>query len=273
MSDVRQGRTNSEDGSEIYYEVYRGETAKPTLFFVHGIGGDLDAWQFVRESLGDYPAVALDLRGHGYSTHPRRAKGYALSHIEADIGAVLRAEHLTQVILIGHSGGAVVAAGFASKHKELLRGLVLISSSYCPPAYMRSRTLRALALGLLSALSWISPAPTRGWHSPYPRGKHHKDVEIYGLVRTIYHNSLSSYARFSQELLRIDATEALKSLSLPTLLIAGTDDGVYPLAISEKMHSLIQHSTLEVVEGANHPIILNKPQAVAEAIAVFAATV
>src|SRR5262249_53781572 len=122
---------------------------------------------------------------------------------------------------------------------------------------------------LISALAWISPRAGAPWHSPYPIGKHHKEVELYGLARTIYKNSLASYLLICQALMYADFEGALTSLRIPTLLIAAERDGIYPLSVAKTMHEKIPDSTLRVVPNANHVLPLNNPKETTEAILNF----
>ncbi|HVY72985.1 MAG TPA: alpha/beta fold hydrolase, partial [Candidatus Paceibacterota bacterium] len=182
MLEVTKKHARSADGTELYYECWRsdGHTTAPTLLFVHGLGGDIDGWQYVRDIVGAHgiPAVAFDMRGHGYSDHPKKASAYAVERMVEDIQTVMQAENLQRPTLVGHSGGAVVSAAFASKYSEPLSGLVLIAGSYCPPTYMQYPLLPTIANGVIGIGGIISPPPLKRWHSPYPPGKFHKEVEI-----------------------------------------------------------------------------------------------
>ncbi|MEK7109254.1 MAG: alpha/beta hydrolase [Patescibacteria group bacterium] len=263
----------SKDGTEIYYETYGNPGARPQLFFVHGIGGDLDAWQFVLPALlaAGYGALALDLRGSGYSGHPRGAADYAMARMIEDVAAVAQTAG-TPVVVVGHSGGAVLVEAFALAHPELVAGLVLIAGSYGPPHYMRSKVLRALCNAGIAVGGLLSPRAGKPWHSPYPPGKHHQEVEVRGLARTMWHNSLASYLYFSRELLRVDLGESLAQIKAPTLLIVGDKDGIYPLATSQTMHAKIAGSVLKVIPGANHVLPLNRPRDTALAMLEFLKT-
>ncbi len=263
-------RVRSKDGTEIYYEVYGDPAARPQLLFVHGIGGDLDAWQFVREPLlaAGYSALALDLRGHGYSGHPRRAARYAAARMVEDIAAVAKTA-AGPVVVVGHSGGAVLAESFAIAYPELVDRLILIAGSYGPPHYMRHKLLRALSNIAITVGGFISPPARAPWHSPYPPGKHHQEIEVRGLARTMWHNSLASYLYFSRELLQVDLADHLGTIAAPTLLLVGEKDGIYPVEISKLMHQKIPNSTLKIIPQANHVLPLNNPAEVAEAIKEF----
>jgi 3-oxoadipate enol-lactonase len=269
-----RGTAQSADGTHIYYERHDGPGKGPVLLFVHGVGGDLDAWQFVRQSLHEagYSSLALDLRGHGYSDHPKGSRSYELLRLSEDIEAVRKAEGLEKFVLVGHSGGAVVALDFAERHQATLAGLVLIAGSVGRPrAAIHPLRLFLARIGLrLAALVSIGRADK--WHSIYPLGKVHKEIEWRGLMRTLWHNTLRSYALMCLTLLAVDLRGALFAISIPTLLIAGENDGVYPAAMSRAMAEAIPRAKLVVLPRVNHVLPLNEPMPVAMTIRDFIAS-
>lgn len=58
---------------------------------------------------------------------------------------------------------------------------------------------------------------------------------------------------------RPDQTEALKNISVPTLVLCGRDDFLCPVERHQLMHELIPNSSLAVVEGAGHLPTIEKP--------------
>jgi pimeloyl-ACP methyl ester carboxylesterase len=272
MAQIEKKYIQSADGMKIYYETCIAEVSAPVVFLVHGIGGDTDGWNYVRDILikEGLSTVALDVRGHGYSAHPKRAKDYAMDLILKDILHVIDAEHLGKVVLVGHSGGAVLALNFALAYPDRLSGLVLLAGSYLSPAYMRSPVTKRIADILVAIGAFISPPPMRPWHSTYPKGKVHKEYEPWGLVRTMAHNSLRSYLLLGREMMNVQLEDRLAEVAVPTLLVAGEKDTIYPVAISQVMHEKIPGSRLEIVKGANHVLILNNVEETAAFIASFA---
>ena len=261
MSEVSRKTIISHDGLKIYYETHGLAAGQPILFFVHGAGGDVDAWNFVRAPLVDqgFAAISMDLRGHGYSAHPRQPRKYEIKHLVADIISILDQEKIAKVILIGHSYGAVIAAHFAIEHIDRLEKLIIIGGSHSSPDYLRFRPLKALANGIINLAALISPPAVGNWHSPYPKGKFHKDYELYGLARTIFYNSWGSYLLSSKQSVNLDIRHKLSRIKTPTLLIVGSQDSIFPQHISQQMQEAIPNSRLELIEGANHVVILNHP--------------
>ena len=272
MSEIQNKYIKSADAHTIYYETSIAEkTDAPAIVLVHGIGGDVDGWQYVRDILikNGMSTVALDVRGHGYSAHPRRAMHYSMDALLGDIVHVLDAEGLDRVILVGHSGGAILALNFALAHQDRLDALVLLAGSYQAPAYMHSRFLKRIAHIFISIGAFFSLPHMAPWHSTYPRDRHHKEYEPWGLVRTIMRNSLRSYLLVGRALMNIDLEHRLAEIKVPTLLVAGERDSIYPRAVSERMHEKIPNSSLQVIPGANHVLILNNIDETAQHIIEF----
>ncbi|MDO8518254.1 MAG: alpha/beta hydrolase [bacterium] len=270
MPAVQKKRVKSGD-VEIYYEVCAGRPGAPVLFLLHGIGGDLDAWQFVRDPLvaSGFSTIAMDLRGHGYSGHPTAPSTYKKELLLEDVLAVLEAERVEKVILVGHSGGAVLALEFALQNPDKLSSLVLLAGSYGPPRYLRSPAVQRVVWFFTTVGAALSPHARGPWHSPYPKGKFHKEFELWGLARTLYHNSLRSYLLLGKTLANVDLEQRLKYITLPTLIVVGEKDGIYPVPVSKKMHDEIAHSRLEIIRNANHVLILNNPREVVDLLISF----
>ena len=66
-----------------------------------------------------------------------------------------------------------------------------------------------------------------------------------------------------------DATETLRKITCPTLIIVGKDDNVTPPSESKKIHELIRNSRLEVIEDAGHLILYEKPNILYKLIGSF----
>jgi len=94
------------DGVEIVYSV-RG-AGEPALVFIHGGFADRGFWDAQLQAFGGrHRTIALDLAGHGESGLNRTKWG--MEEFGTDVVAVVEAESVKRVILIGNSLGGPVA--------------------------------------------------------------------------------------------------------------------------------------------------------------------
>jgi pimeloyl-ACP methyl ester carboxylesterase len=111
------------DGVEIALAVWEGKGK--TVLCVHGISGSCRCWDNVAEALiPQHEVLAMDLRGRGLSEKP--ASGYSVSHHCRDIHALLKQENIDQVVMLGHSLGALIGLEFAAKFSETVDRLILV---------------------------------------------------------------------------------------------------------------------------------------------------
>lgn len=85
-----------------------GGSGEPALLFIHGGLANRTFWDAQLKAFAPkHRVVAVDLAGHGESGINR--KKWGLQEFGADVAAVVRAERLTRVVLIGNSLGGPVA--------------------------------------------------------------------------------------------------------------------------------------------------------------------
>jgi pimeloyl-ACP methyl ester carboxylesterase len=99
-----------------------GGSPRGHLFFIHGAWHNALCWQ---EHFFDYftrrgfTVHAIDLRGHGTNTTLRRLAGARLRDYVADVARALEVRGLTDLILVGHSMGGLVAQSLLARHPEI----------------------------------------------------------------------------------------------------------------------------------------------------------
>jgi pimeloyl-ACP methyl ester carboxylesterase len=113
------GRLRVDDG---------GKGGIPVLF-VHGLAGDRTVWENQLPHLrATRRAIAMDLRGHGESALAADGS-YGIPGLVSDVAVVAKALDLDRFVLVGHSVGAAVAAGYAGASPERVAGLLLVDPS------------------------------------------------------------------------------------------------------------------------------------------------
>ena len=113
----------SADGTAIHY--YEVGQEGPVLVFVHGWSCDAGYWREQVDYFKDrYRLVLVDLAGHGRSGSGR--ENYTMQSFGQDVQAVVEAVGARQVVLIGHSMGALVIAQAVRLMPDKVLGLVAV---------------------------------------------------------------------------------------------------------------------------------------------------
>lgn len=121
----QQWAENTIVANSLRQHYYRTGGNKPPLILLHGFSENALCWASLARSFeNEYDLITLDARGHGLSGGPEN--GYSPEILVEDIAAFIHALGLTQKpYLLGHSNGALYAAGVAARYPLLVRGVVL----------------------------------------------------------------------------------------------------------------------------------------------------
>lgn len=98
------------------------------LLCLHGWLDNANSFLPLAQTMPELPVLALDLAGHGLSSHRCADAHYYLLDYVADIATLCRQQGWQQLCVIGHSMGGMVATILAASFPELVSKLVLIDS-------------------------------------------------------------------------------------------------------------------------------------------------
>ena len=106
---------------------YRQYGSGDPIVILHGLFGLSDNWvSFARAISGSFNVIVPDLRNHGQSPH---SPLFNFPSMEDDLMELIDDLGLGESILIGHSLGGKVVMGFALKHPEIVKKLVVADIS------------------------------------------------------------------------------------------------------------------------------------------------
>ena len=208
------------------------------LILLHGNGEDHSyfAHQIEYFSSG-YRVLAPDTRGHGAS--PRGGEPFSIRQFARDLRDFMDEKGLEKANILGFSDGGNIAMQFALDHPERVDRLIL-NGANLDPRGVKAGVQIPIVLGYRIASLFARRQPGAREHA-----------EMLGLMVNEPHV----------------APEALKGLTMPVLVIAGTKD-----MIREKHSRLIYRSLpraeLVFVEG-DHFIAANNPAAFNRAVEDF----
>lgn len=103
---------------------------KDIIIFLHGFTGSTEEWQNILPKIDSkFECSAVDLIGHGLSDSPDSLSFYSASSIVSQLLGLIKHFPSKKVILAGYSMGSRAALSFAVKYPQLIKALILESSS------------------------------------------------------------------------------------------------------------------------------------------------
>jgi 3-oxoadipate enol-lactonase len=256
----------------------------PALLLAHGFPLDHTLWVHQVEALkDDYRLITPDLRGQGQSQAPRGP--YRMDQMADDLRALVQALDVTQVVLVGLSMGGYVALAFWRIYPHLVRALVLSDTRAAADTPEGRLKRQAMAQRLQDgARATIVEELLPQLVSPATR---ENEPEVVDHVRRMMHSAPANglVGALGGMAERPDSTPTLKTISVPTLLVAGEDDALTPPAQAQAMRAAIQarrrqrganrteipQVTLALIPDAGHLAPLENPAAFNQALRDFLA--
>ena len=256
------------NGARIHYSS-RGQG--PVMFLIHGfpLNGN-----FFRDNVAalskNYQVVTVDLRGFSQSTTDKADPG-SIGTYANDALAVMDKLGIKKAVIGGMSLGGQITLDLYRKAPERFSGMVLIATLANPASITeqnlwKGMSLQAQAYGVKSIVpELIKDMITGKTAASMPSTK--KFIET--LMKA---SSLEGIKQATNALAtRPDSLPTLKTIRVPTLIVVGQEDTVYPVVFSQKMAQNIAGSKLVVVPGAAHAVNAENAAAANKAILDWAA--
>ncbi len=240
------------------------------LLLLHGSHATSRWWEPFFAILPDsIRAIAPDLRGCGQSTHSE--SGYGVEEQAEDVAELVQALSLSDFDLAGHGSGGAIAIEYALRHGQQLHSLILVDSVPIEGAFTplqglqllsQMRDDRALLSQALSALLPTAPPPTMT--------EQEFDSFFEQLVDDAAAMAPAAFTAVAEALGRWNRQEEAHRLTLPTLLLLGTEDIVVERdAATRSLLAIPGAANLEILRGTGHSPMIESPVVLAERIIEF----
>ncbi|MBL8728668.1 MAG: alpha/beta hydrolase [Planctomycetes bacterium] len=244
----------------------------PLAVLIHGYPLDHRMWLDVLHGplAEQRTLVAVDLRGHGDSpwcgddVHP-------MDLFADDVSAVIRTLGDGPLDVVGLSMGGYVAQALWARHPALVRSLALVDTRSRPDDEAakagRDAAIQtvveqgraAIANGMLGKL--LAPRPERDVRALLLRARLHTMIESLP-VETIVAD-----LRGLRD--RPDRTPMLAGITVPTLVVVGSDDRITPPAEARQMSAAIPGARLATLPGCGHMTPMEDPVGFARELGAF----
>jgi non-heme chloroperoxidase len=251
--------TTTRDGIEIFYKDWgQGQP----IVFSHGWPLSADDWDaqmmfFVKRG---YRVIAHDRRGHGRST--QTSDGHDMDHYADDLAELVKHLDLNSAIHVGHSTGGGEVTRYLARHGERrVKKAALISA--VPPLMVKTAAnpgglakevfddfQAQIATNRAQFYRDVPDGPFYGFNRPGAKPSE-------GTIQNWWRQGMMGGAKahydgvvaFSQT----DFSEDLKKITVPVLVMHGTDDQIVPYADAGPLSAkLLKNGILKSYEGFPH---------------------
>jgi pimeloyl-ACP methyl ester carboxylesterase len=289
---VDSTRTVAVGAVDLFVRTLRTEQSEePPLVVIHG-GPD---WDHTYLLPGLMPVAArrhvilFDMRGCGRSTRDLASTEYQPEFVVGDIAGLVEALGHDRVDLLGFSTGGQVAQLLIEAHPDLVRRLILASTTAYPHVeqyvegwaeYERRRSLAVpppewarfadgedLSDSQVATRWAVEAAPTAIWD----------------LRRLDEYLTLLGRVSFSGDWLtpfregRLhpwrpnDPEQVLRDFGRPILILHGRQDMGFPVQVAERLHEAVPAAQLRIIDEAGHMAHFDQSQAWSTAVIDFLA--
>ena len=234
------------NGIDLNYE-FSGLEDGPVLVFSNSLGTNLHMWDAQAQALGDrYKVLRYDSRGHGKSGAPQGE--YTLDTLGRDLVALLDALGIETFDYCGLSKGGMVGQWLGINAGSRVGRMALCNtSSYLPPLDLWAGRIKMVNEGGMEAI--VDTVVERWFRPGFISGDREGVARIRSMLLT---TPAHGYAGCCAAIRDMDQREAIKAISVPTLVIAGEHDPATPPEHGELIAQSIEGARLHIVKDAAH---------------------
>lgn len=256
MPYVQSGNTG------IWYETFG--SGEP-LLLIMGLSGTIQSWGLqIPELAQSHRLICLDNRGVGRSGKPLGP--YSIEAMAADALAVLDAAGVDSAHVLGVSMGGLIAQALYHHQPDRVRSLILGCTGTGPndPSYVPPEPHVWEILQLDRATEppeQLLEAMTRIFYHPSYRARmSNLTARLLQLQQNQPQPPHAYMAQLSSCLNHAHNSPRLKNIQVPTLVLHGDDDEIWPLANADYLAEHIPGAELVVIPGSGHMFMIEKPR-------------
>ncbi len=241
-----------------------GDPDGPPVVFANSLGTNLHMWDLIMPHLPDgLRIIRFDKRGHGTSDVPPAP--YSMGALISDAEKILDELQVRDCLFVGLSIGGLIAQGLATKRLDQIRAMVLSNTGakIGTTQIWDDRIAQVKSDGLESMADVVMKRWFSKSYCESPKITQWRDM----LVAT----PDEGYAGCSAAISGTDFYTQTAALTLPTLGIAGSEDGATPPDLVRETTGLIKGSRFELIRGAGHLPCVEKPEEYAGLLKEFIA--
>ncbi len=236
----------------------RGTGSVPVIF-IHGFPFDKSSWYPQMEYLSDeFRVISYDIRGFGKSTAGKENESIDL--FADDLINFMDALSIRKAIVCGLSMGGYILLNAISRHPERFYAIVL-SDTQCNADDEAGKQKRIETISHVLAGGFQSFADEFVKKIFCSDTLKTKPELVKGILKTILSTSTITVTKTLNALAnRSDTCNSLQQISVPALIICGSEDIITPPIKSEFLNNSIRGSRIHFIDKAGHLSNLEQPE-------------
>ncbi|MEP2889561.1 3-oxoadipate enol-lactonase [Tateyamaria sp.] len=245
----------------LHYRIDGPDDGVPVVF-ANSLGTDLRLWDPILPLLpAGLRILRYDKRGHGLSTCPDGP--YTMGALVSDAEKLMDLQGFKDAFFVGLSIGGLIAQGLAVKRLDLMRAMVLSNTgAKIGTKQMWDDRIAAVHAGGIEALG---DATMERWFSK----EYLKTPDLELWRNMLVRQQVEGYAGCSAAISGSDFYATTATLRLPTLGIAGSEDGATPPDLVRETVDLVPGSKFHLIRKAGHLPCVERPEEFANTITDF----
>jgi pimeloyl-ACP methyl ester carboxylesterase len=255
------------DDITLYYETHG---SGPPLLLIAGFASDSQSWQPVIRTLAErFSVIVFDNRGSG-RTRPMN-DFVSIGDMADDCGRLLDHLGLGASHVLGHSMGGFIAQELALRQPHRMISLILAAT-----ACRNSPRNNALFADWVD--NYTNGANREQWFRAIfywlftPRffdDRHNVAAAVNYAIEYPFPQSGAALANQVRSMTAFDRSGDISTITLPTLVITGSVDLLFPPETADVLVQLLPAGRLETIRNAAHSIHSEQPDAFCRAIITF----
>lgn len=249
------------------------QAAATTVVLVHGLNGQaLTDWQHQIPVLArNYHVLAVDLpgfdapdQGEGQEEVGEGEARYSPSDYARFLHYVIERYAHAQVVLVGHSMGGAITLRYMASYPQRVERLVLVGvagvlhrmayTRQLAKGWVESKTMSDSSLSSF-ADKMVNKLLSKAEPLTGPITEHMAEKLLRGELPDMEPGMAAALILMNEDL-----SDALRTITVPTLLLWGEDDRVAPLRTAQVLLSYLSAAQLAVIPGAAHTPMREQPE-------------
>jgi pimeloyl-ACP methyl ester carboxylesterase len=266
---------------KVHY-IYRASSIPSSTLniFVHGFSIPMEIWEDVFQSVAEknQACLILDLYGRGWSDAPFVPMNVDL--FVSQLAELLYALNLPyeKYNLFGVSMGGVIVQRFTELYPSRVSKLILCCSAGLNAVIPSKFLMSILAIPILGPMLF-KLVMTRGDNKSVRSQWAYPDRDQYKRYMKLFQQTCKEHPGYLQSLFSTifyfdfqsasKSIELIEKLNIPILIIWGDQDSLIPVENAYRYHRLYKNSSLKIIPGANHSLLIEHSKETIEAIKTF----